>query len=232
MRSCHSTRRYSRRYWSGLELLGQKTTRDTESAEHSAYASFLQLLARRLKPPFFVNFWPLTEARGRVALDLKPTYPRAGHKEHAEFTLRDLRISSALSLSARFKFFFTRPDLLRPLFLGLGLLRDTSPRIRYALRAAPWQSGGCCKTRVRRHPKPRVAATNRSCRLPTSPCIAGSFIKSASPCHVSLPSVAGRRDNFYATYWISLSCTNTLQCRRSRHTDRSVRRIPPTVAVL
>ena len=103
---------------------------------------------------------------------LNQGYPHFRDEEHTKITHGQPRISKALRFSARFlNFFFTRPELPRPLFPGPGLLRDSRRRTRYALRAAQWQSGECCKTRVRRYPKPPVAATNRSSRIATQAAI-------------------------------------------------------------
>src|SRR3989442_8313916 len=110
---------------------------------------------------------------GEGAKFLNWGYPHFRDEERTKITHGQPRISKALRFSARFlNFFFTRPELPRPLFPGPGLLRDSRRRTRYALRAAQWQSGGCCKTRVRRYPKPPVAATNQS----SLACNAGGHI--------------------------------------------------------
>src|SRR5882762_2581233 len=90
VRSCHSIQHCSPRCWSGLELSQQKATRNTGSAEHSAYASFLPLPARRsnLSSIIIANERSRSEApeKGRRHA-LHQSRAHDWHEEHFEFTL-------------------------------------------------------------------------------------------------------------------------------------------------
>src|ERR1700688_4480976 len=109
MHSCHLTRRCSRPYWPGLEPPKQKATRNTGSAEHLAYASFLQLTASRSNLSSLVaKVRSLNEVPvrgGRYAVN--PSHAHDGHVGDPEFTPRELRFSKSLSSSVRFSSFCT-----------------------------------------------------------------------------------------------------------------------------
>src|SRR4029077_3632284 len=95
MRSCQLTRRYSRRHRSGHELSKQKATRNTGSGELLAYASFLQLLARRSNSVICVanKRSTTTEAPGRVGRHaLNQSRAHGRHEEYLRFGLGELRI--------------------------------------------------------------------------------------------------------------------------------------------
>src|SRR5258705_12572247 len=116
MRSRHSTRRCSPRERSGLESSKQTPMRNTGSAEHSAYASFLHLLAGRLTVDFVVNVRPIAGAHGGRAPHLKPE----SCSRWARGTLRIHAWRAALFQNVELqreilKFLFTRPELTHPL---------------------------------------------------------------------------------------------------------------------
>src|SRR5260370_33078368 len=104
MHSCHSTPRY----WTGPALSKQKPRRNKESTEHSAYASFFpHLPAGRLalKLLFRTHSVRLRRLGGERAPVLNQGYPHSENEERTNITHGQLRISKALSFSARFSIF-------------------------------------------------------------------------------------------------------------------------------
>src|SRR5882724_8768164 len=185
MHSCHSTPRC----WTGPELSKQKPTRNKESTEHSAYASFFPPFASRVADSeiLIANSRRTIEAPGwGRAPVLNQGYPHSENEERANITLGQMRLSKALSFSASFSIFSSHALTYSVHFLAPVYLAAIRRSNRYACCAAQWQSGGSCKTRVRRYPKAQAAATNRSSRV----CNRGARITLPGHSHGILPTVA------------------------------------------
>src|SRR5229473_783732 len=133
MHSCHSTPRC----WTGPELSKQKPTRNKESTEHSAYASFFPPFASRAvgSETLIANAQRTIEAPGwGKAPVLNQGYPHSENEERTNITHGQLRISKALSFSARFSIFSShaltyfvhssRPRLTSPQFAATADMLD------------------------------------------------------------------------------------------------------------
>src|SRR6266446_3845607 len=113
MRSCHSIQHCSPRGWSGLELSQQKATRNTGSAEHLAYASFLPLAARRSNLSsflFIANEQSRSEAPeegGRHAPH--QSHAHGWHEKHFEFTIGEPRFPRRYALARNSQAFVYTP---------------------------------------------------------------------------------------------------------------------------
>src|SRR6266404_1017851 len=93
MRSCHSTRSCSRRYWSGHEPSKQKGRQNTGAEEHLVCAFFLHLRPERLNLSFVFNEFRLELTEEDMGTRLKEySSVRVDRDQHTIVRISDVNL--------------------------------------------------------------------------------------------------------------------------------------------